>query len=93
MPEKVVEKKELQKLPGFSQGVRVNSSLRMLKMAAPICPNSKIEMERDRDGRLVPKEQGPDRMNCQLGGGEWWAVADGVAPQRKPVVSPGPVAR
>ncbi len=27
------------------------------------------------------------------GGGEWWAVADGVAPQRKPVVSPGPVAR
>lgn len=66
------EKEELKQIPGFSQGVRVNSALRMIKLAAPICPNSAVVMERDQNGRLVAVAKGPDQQNCQLAGGEWW---------------------
>lgn len=69
----MVEKKApLKKLPGFSQGVRANAAVRMVKMAAPICPNSVHKYEKDRDGRLVPVAQAPNLQNCQLAGGEWW---------------------
>jgi hypothetical protein len=68
--------KELQEIPGWSRGVRDNSAVRMLKMARPICPNSKIEMEKDTRGNYVPKDVGPDRMNCQLQGGEWWKACE-----------------
>lgn len=68
--------KALKKIPGFSQGVRANAAQRMVKLNRPICPNSKQEFERDRDGRLVPKEKGPDTQNCQLAGGRWWEACE-----------------
>lgn len=66
-------KESLQDIPGFSQGVRVNSAQRMVKMNRPICPHSKIEMEWDDKGRPVPKEA-PSEQNCQTDeeGPEWW---------------------
>lgn len=63
---------KLKVIPGFSIGVRENSAMRMMKLGRPICPNSKIEMELDRNGRLVPKERGPDVQNCQMEGRGWW---------------------
>jgi hypothetical protein len=66
------EKKELKTIPGHTRGVQVNAALRTLKMGQPICPNSKVEMERLADGRWVQKPQPPGRENCQLAKGEWW---------------------
>jgi hypothetical protein len=63
---------KLEKIPGFSQGVRVNAAQRMIKLNRPICPNSKVEMEWDRNGKPVTKERGPDIQNCQMGEGRWW---------------------
>ena len=60
------KKEALQEIPGFSQGVRVNSAARMVKMIRPICPNSKQEMTTTPEGRIVPKrDQTPLRQNCQ----------------------------
>jgi hypothetical protein len=70
--------KDLKEIPGFSQGVRVNAAQRMVKLNRPICPNSKIEHEQDRNGRLVPKEKGPDTQNCQLTGGKWWEQCEAL---------------
>src|SRR5687767_4561040 len=65
--------KELEKLPGFSQGVRTNSAMRMVKLAAPICPNSQAEYEEGPDGKKRVKDKNPDTaQNCQMEGGEWW---------------------
>jgi hypothetical protein len=69
MPDKI---EELKDIPGFSQGVRINSAMRMMKLGRPICPNSKVEYQRDTTGRYVPQEKGPDTANCQLAGGKWW---------------------
>jgi hypothetical protein len=45
----------------------------MVKMARPICPNSKVEMERTPEGKLVPKQEiDPLRQNCQRAGIGWW---------------------
>ena len=70
-------KQELKTIPGFSRGVRINSAVRMMKLGRPICPNSKVEMERI-DGRYVPKPPTPGRENCQLAGGEWWLNCDAI---------------
>lgn len=56
----------LKKLPGFSQGVRPNSSIRMKKLAQPICPGSKMEFEIDAGGVPRPVAKGPDSGNHQL---------------------------
>lgn len=72
----MVEKK-LATIPGFSQGVRPGAAARMVKLARPICPNSKVEMERTPEGRMVPKREGnPDRQNCQAAGGAWWIACE-----------------
>lgn len=52
-------------LPGFSRGVRENAAQRMIKLAVPMCPNSKIEIELAADGKWYPKDKGPSEMNCQ----------------------------
>ena len=62
----------LKKIPGFTMGVRQNSAVRMVKLASPICPYSKVEMERTPDGRWVPATNANLTANCQLGGGKWW---------------------
>lgn len=59
-------KETLKVIPGFSQGVRDNAAQRMVKLNQPICPNSKIQMEWDKNGRPVPKDVGPDTQNCQM---------------------------
>jgi hypothetical protein len=63
---------KLEKIPGLSRGVRVNSAQRMVKLNRPICPNSRTEYDIDRTGKVIPKPNPPDRMNCQEEGGEWW---------------------
>jgi hypothetical protein len=82
--------KKLKKIPGNSSGVRANSQLRMKKLAQPICPFSKIEMERDYKGDWVPKKgpTDPMRQNCQRAGGAWWkdCVAKGHNPYFREVV-------
>ena len=66
-------KKKLEKIPGFSQGIRENAAARMVKMAQPICPNSKLEMETTPEGRIIPKRTSdPNRQNCQKLGVGWW---------------------
>ena len=67
----MTEKKELKTIPGFSQGVRQNSAVRMMKLIAPVCPNSQVEWEDTPTGRRK-KSKGPDAQNCQLEGGQWW---------------------
>jgi hypothetical protein len=62
--------KDKLKLPGFSQGVRVNAAARMVNMAQPICPNSKLKMVKDADGKWVRADNQP--QNCQLAEGQWW---------------------
>lgn len=71
---KVPSDADLEKIPGYTQGTRVNSSLRTVTLAQPICPMSKIEMERNDKGDWVPKKgpTDPNRQNCQLAGGAWW---------------------
>jgi hypothetical protein len=66
--------KDLKKIPGHSMGVRVNAALRMKKLGQPICPFSKLEMERDYKGEWVAKKgpTDPTRQNCQKAGGAWW---------------------
>lgn len=75
---------QLKKIPGNNSGVRVNAPLRMKKLGQPICPFSKIEMERDYKGDWVPKKgpTDPTRQNCQLQGGAWWK--DCVAKEHNP---------
>lgn len=63
---------ELKTIPGFSQGVRENSQVRTIKMNSPICPNSKITMEKGPDGSLRAKPQSAESQNCQAEGGKWW---------------------
>ena len=62
---KSVEAK-LKRLPGFSQGVRANASIRMKKLAQPICPSSRMEFELDAAGvpRQVPRP--PGDINHQM---------------------------
>jgi hypothetical protein len=69
---------KLEKIPGFSQGVRVNAAQRMIKLNRPICPNSKVEMEWDRNGKPIAKEKGPDTQNCQMAGGRWWEACEAL---------------
>lgn len=64
--------KQSEKIPGFSQGVRLNAAQRMIKLNRPICPNSHVEMEWDRNGKPVAKERDPNSQNCQMAGGRWW---------------------
>ncbi len=67
-------KKDLKLIPGYAQGVRVNASVRTVKLGRPICPFSKIEMEKDENNKWVAKQgpTDPDRQNCQKAGGAWW---------------------
>jgi hypothetical protein len=69
---------KLEKIPGFSQGVRVNAAQRMIKLNRPICPNSKVQMEWDERGKPVTKERGPDIQNCQMAGGKWWVDCEAL---------------
>lgn len=62
--------KKLEKLPGFTVGLRDNAAIRMRKLARPICPNSKLNMVKDEEGKWVPAEVQP--QNCQRAGGAWW---------------------
>lgn len=64
--------KELKQIPGFTMGVRQNSSVRMVKLASPICPYSRVELERTPDGRWIPSTKPKGETNCQLAGGKWW---------------------
>lgn len=61
--------KELKKVPGFSQGVRVNAAMRTVKLIRPICPNS--QSKRNSDGSFSYIGQ-----NCQLAGGQWWVACE-----------------
>lgn len=70
------KKEALDKVPGFSRGVRETTGLRMLKMCRPICPNSRLEMEQDTSGNWRRVEKGPDEQNCQLEGGRWWIACE-----------------
>lgn len=83
-------KKLLKKIPGYSQGVRVNSSLRTIKLGRPICPFSAIEMEKDENNKWVAKQgpTDPDRQNCQKGSGAWWkdCEARGHDPYNRTIV-------
>lgn len=75
----MVEKTK-EKVPGFSQGVRRNAAVRMIKMVQPICPNSKLDMIRTPEGRYIPNpEANPAKQNCQMDRDEngnarigWW---------------------
>lgn len=69
------KKEELKVLPGFSQGVRPTAVARLIVMAQPICPFSKITVELDSTGRPVPVKELRE-PNCQLAGGEWWKTCD-----------------
>lgn len=66
-----MSKKELQKLPGFSQGVRDGAALRDIVLAQPICPNSQIR-GRMVDGHYEAPEIHPGDENCQLEGFGWY---------------------
>ena len=68
--------KESLKLPGFSQGVRVNAAARMVTMAQPICPNSKLKMVKDENGKWVRSEE--QLQNCQMAGGQWWKMCEAL---------------
>ncbi len=76
----MVEKKQLEKIPGFSQGVRRNAAARMIKMIRPICPNSKQDMIQTPEGKFIPNPQtDPSKQNCQMDRDEngnsrigWW---------------------
>jgi hypothetical protein len=64
-------KNKLEKLPGFSVGVRVNAAARMVKLARPVCPNSKLRMIKNEQGNWVRDENQP--QNCQLSDEpRWW---------------------
>jgi hypothetical protein len=63
------------KLRGFNRGVTTNRAVRMVTMAAPICPNSGIKVE-IRDGRVQPAPLDPTKPNCQLQGGMWWTECE-----------------
>ena len=65
-----------QDIPGFSQGVRINSAVRTIKLAQPICPNSKLKMVKNDEGKWVRGEDQP--QNCQLAGGEWWKACEAL---------------
>jgi hypothetical protein len=65
----------LKKMPGFTSGLLADSALRMIKLARPICPNSKIKVELDANGRIIPVDTGAD-PNCQRAGGEWWIACE-----------------
>lgn len=70
-------KEELKKIPGFSQGVRPNSAVRMVKLARPICPNSSLKMVRGEDGKWVAAEV--QEANCQLSGDpRWWEQCEAL---------------
>lgn len=68
-------KEMLDKLPGFSQGVREGAALRDVTLAQPICPNSQIR-GRIIDGKYEAPVIGPGDENCQLEGREWWVNCD-----------------
>ena len=72
----MVAKTPLKDLPGFSQGVRTNSAVRMVKLAQPICPNSKTKMVKNEEGTWV--RQNADVQNCQLAGGQWWIACEAL---------------
>jgi hypothetical protein len=86
----MAERKKLLKMPGFSTDKRTNSSVRTIKLGRPICPFSKIEMEKDETGKWVAKQgpTDPDRQNCQKQGGRWWTdcEARGHDPYNREVV-------
>lgn len=71
-------KPKLERIPGFSQGVRVNAAQRLIKLAVPICPNSQVEHERDQSGQLRQKEKQPGQQNCQRQGGQWWVECEAL---------------
>jgi hypothetical protein len=60
---------EKKKIPGFSQGVRKNSAVRMVNLVAPVCPNS--QRRRKSDGTFEEVGQ-----NCQLSGHGWWVMCE-----------------
>ena len=69
----MVEKKApLKELPGWSQGVREGSAIRMRKMVQPICPFSQKEYEQTPEGRLIERRSAGVQPNCQKRGGAWW---------------------
>jgi hypothetical protein len=71
----VTKKKE--KLPGFSSGVRANSAVRMVKLARPICPKSKLKMVKDDEGKWTPAEE--QAVNCQLSDEpRWWKQCESL---------------
>jgi hypothetical protein len=69
-------KETKKQLPGFTMGVRENSSVRMVKLGSPVCPYSKVEMQRTPDGRWVPAENANQTANCQLAGEQWWLACE-----------------
>lgn len=71
----VAKKDELKKLPGYSTGVRVNAAVRMIKLVRPICPNSKLKMVKDSNGKWVADDVQP--QNCQLlDNPRWWEYCE-----------------
>lgn len=69
---KVAREATKKRLPGFStSGTRPNMALKDVILAQPICPKSQIRGKMV-NGHYEPPEIGPDDMNCQLEGGQWW---------------------
>jgi hypothetical protein len=66
-----IAKKALEKLPGYSVGVRAGAALRDITLGQPVCPNSQIR-GKIVNGNYEAPELGPGLENCQLARGEWW---------------------
>lgn len=68
--------RSLQQIPGWSQGVRDNASIRMVKLIRPVCPHSQKEYEQTPEGRIIERRTPGAEPNCQSRGGEWWKFCE-----------------
>lgn len=73
------KKEDLKQIPGFSTNVRTNAAARMVKLAQPICPFSKVKMIRTPEGRSIPDPNQDMQQSCQSGKDQdqetrrgWW---------------------
>ena len=68
--------KELKEMPGWSQGVRENAAIRMVKMIRPICPHSQKEYYETPEGKVLERRNPGQEPNCQSRGGAWWEYCE-----------------
>jgi hypothetical protein len=70
--------KELKEIPGWSQGVRDNAAIRMVKMIRPVCLHSQKEYEQTPEGRIIERRTPGQEPNCQTRGGAWWETCEAL---------------